>query len=423
MFGLGIIDRVANRYLDWRQRPQNATLENPDLLFRRSVGSIALTGVSVTEEHVIGVSTAFACIQQIAQALATSPVDLYETLPEGGKRKVVGDQDIALANVVRSKPNEENNSLDLRLSVTAGLVLYRNGFCQVRRNRMGGVVELVPIHPRDVEIVRDEMAPLSPMGRKPLRYRLTGISDPLDRRDVLHLKGLSFDGMGGLPMTQVARESLGLAIALDRNASAFFGNSSRPGLIFEHPGALSDDGYNRLLEGINAMHSGVDNAYKAFIAEEGMKVQRANSENRDSQFDESRERQALEIARFFGVPPHKVGILNSEPRANIEEQNLEFVTSTVEFYCEIWRQALNHSILTDEQRNRGLFFDFDLEKLISGNLKDRADAYRIGGDLSCITKDELRQRVYGLNPLPDEAGKELILPPNVKRPEEIADEP
>ena len=418
MFGLDSIATLARKVL--RLQPKNqGTLANPDLLFRCALGNLSLTGISVTEEHAVGVSTVYACIRQISQAIATVPVGLYERLPDGGKRHVVGDADNAVAEVVRTRPNEEMNGVDFRLAATAGLTLYQNSVSQIRRNRLGGVMELIPINPRDVEIVRDhESALLTPMGRKPLKYRIEGLSEPLDRSQVLHLKGLSFDGLEGMRMTRVARESIGLAVALDRNAAAFFGNSSRPGLVFEVPETLSDQAYERLVHNLNSAHQGVDRAYKALIAESGAKMQKVNSENRESQFDESRERQALEIARFFGVPPQMVGIQNSEPRANIEEENINFVNRTLRFYCEIWRQGLNHSVLSEEQRQRGLFFDFDLSQMLSGNLKDKAQAYRYGGDLSVLTKDEYRKHVYGLNPLADGTGRELIIPPNVKRDKE-----
>jgi len=56
--------------------------------------------------------------------------------------------------------------------------------------------------------------------------------------------------------------------------------------------------------------------------------------------------------------------------------------------------------------------------MLMGNLKDRADAYRVGGDLSAVTVDEFRERVYKLNPLPNGAGKALIQPPNAQRKED-----
>lgn len=417
----GTLARYADRYLQWHKSRQNSgTLKNPDLLFARSIiGALAKAGVTVNESAAMGVPTVFACVRQIAQSMATVPVNLHEIHDDGSSVPVTLDSDRALADVVRTRPNEEMTSLDYFLSATSGLALYQNSVTQIRRNGLQGVVELVPIHPDKVDIQRDfETSQRTLMGRNPLRYRVEGLPTPLLRRDVVHLKGISFDGLSGIPMTQVARESIGLAIALDRNASSFFGNSSRPGLVFECPDELDDESYARLSRELTDAHVGVEKAYKAMLLEAGTKASKITSENRESQFDESRERQGLDITRFFGVPPHKVGILNSEPKANIEEQNIEFVLTTVAFYCEVWRQGLNHSLLTPEQRSRGLSFVFDLRPLLAGNLKDKAQAWRFGGDLSTVTIDEFRRNVYGLNPLPNGEGKTLVIPPNVKREED-----
>lgn len=399
-----------------RFRPKNAgTYKDPDPLFRRAIlGAISSAGVNVTEDHILGVSTAYACVHKIAQTVATAPVDLFQRLDNGGKERVRADQDIALANVLKVKPNAEMCSLDLRMAITAALALHRNGFAQIRRNGLGGVGELVPIPPRDVDITRDNQAPLE-LGRAPLRYQVAGLDRPLRRSDVLHLKGLGFDGLKGMPLSVVAQESIGLAIALDKNAGAFFGNSSRPGMIFRVPDQLSEEAYERLDRSVNDAYRGVENAYKAFIAEGGADVKPISSSNQDSQFNESRQQQALEVARFFGVPPHKIGIPNAEPRANVEEENINFVLDTIGFYCRVWEENLAFSLLSDEQRNRGLFWQFDLDHLLSGNLKDRAQAFRFGADLSVMTRNEFRTRVYGMNPLPGPEGEELCLPPNVKR--------
>ena len=393
-----------------------ATTKNPDLLFLRSISNVASSGLNVTEAHALGVSAVFACVSRIAESIATAPVELKEDDGNGGRRPVTRDADIALAGVVKHKPNEEMNSLEYRGAATAGLALYRNSVTQIRRNQLGGVVELVPAHPNDVQVERSTVKnAFTPMGRKPLKYRLTGLPDLLDRKDVIHLKGLSFDGLEGIPLSTVARESIGLAMALDKNASAFFGNSSRPGMIMEIPDELDDESYARLQQSIDSVHQGVDNYGKTFLAEGGAKFKQITTDNQASQFVESRDRAALDIARFFGVPPNKIGILNAEPRGNVEENNIDFVLNTVSTYCETWVQGLNFSLLSDEQRNRGLSFEFDLRPLLAGNLKDKAQAYSFGGNLSVLTVDEFRKAVYGMNPLPDGKGQAMIIPPTVKR--------
>ena len=407
--------KLAQRFLGGKA--QNAgSLKNPDPLFLRAISNVSTAGINVTEELAMGVSTVYACVSRIAEPISRVPVELKEDDGNGGRRPVTRDADIALANVVKQKPNEEMNSLEYRQASTAVLALFKNSVSQIRRNSMGGVVEIVPIHPADVKIERDQLTgQLTPMGRKPLKYRVTGLPAPLSRRAVIHMKGLSFDGIQGITLSGVARESIGLAMALERNASAFFGNSSRPGMVMEIPDELSPEAYSRLQHSIDSVHQGVDNNGKTIIAEGGSKFSPITSENRDSQFDESRERQCLEIARFFGVPPNKVGILNAEPRSNVEENNIAFVLDTLATYCETWVQGLNFSLLTDEQRSRGLSFEFDLRPLLTGNLKDTAQAYSFGGNLSAITVNEFRKHVYGMNPLESNQGDQLIIPPTVKR--------
>ena len=70
-------------------------------------------------------------------------------------------------------------------------------------------------------------------------------------------------------------------------------------MILEHPKQMTAESYARLQESIDAKRQ--EGAYLAMILEEGVKAAQMRSSNRDSQFDESRERQAKEICRVFGV--------------------------------------------------------------------------------------------------------------------------
>ena len=55
---------------------------------------------------------------------------------------------------------------------------------------------------------------------------------------MLHVKGLSFDGVVGKSPIATAAETLGISIALDKHAGAFFKNGASVGGILKHPGTL-----------------------------------------------------------------------------------------------------------------------------------------------------------------------------------------
>jgi hypothetical protein len=79
----------------------------------------------------------------------------------------------------------------------------------------------------------------------------------LDPSLVLHLRGLSYDGIQGYSVLTYARETLGSGIAARDYGSRFFRNSARPSVILEHPQTMSEEAQRRLKASWDNMHAGL----------------------------------------------------------------------------------------------------------------------------------------------------------------------
>src|SRR5690606_41649325 len=95
-----------------------------------------------------------------------------------------------------------------------------------------------------------------------LRYwtRLAdGSQHEYDAADVLHIKGLGYDGIRGYYVITLARNSWGLGLAMEKHGNRHSRNNARPGVILKHPRALDEPEARRLLAGWDARHAGGDN--------------------------------------------------------------------------------------------------------------------------------------------------------------------
>lgn len=284
---------------------------------------------------------------------------------------------------------------------------------------MGEPVELNPIHPSLINYNTDifGLSNQWSLGQDSIiepepTYTINGQSEPLAANEVIHLRGVGFDGIYGAPMTTVGSAAISIAQAIDRNAGRFYANNA-PRLIWELPEGrrLSDESYRRLEESLHQAYVGHQNAYKPIVGDAGAKVKFASFSAEQAETNETRIAQQLEICRLFGVPPARVGIISTQPRANVEQENLAFVSQTISFYSKVWAEALERTILTDQQRTRGIGFEIPTRSLTMGSVTDRAQAYRVLGELGCLTKNEVRRDVFGLPPI--EGGDEIALPPNM----------
>ena len=119
---------------------------------------------------------------------------------------------------------------------------------------------------------------------------------------------------------------------------------------------------------------------------------------KDAQFIESRKFQVSEIARIFGVPPHKIGDLEKATFSNIEEQNIEFATTSIIPFATKIEEALNFHLLTTKERESGYFFKFNANALLRGNIQARYEAYTKGRNWGWLSVNEIRE-LEDLNPI------------------------
>lgn len=348
-------------------------------------GSTSAAGVAVNRDVALGVSTVFACVDVKARTIGSLPLMIYRRLP-GNDREPAYDH--PLYSLLHDAPNDEMTSSDFRRAMQANLELHQSAYALISRNGFREITGLVPVPACDVDLKRQ--------GGQ-LQYHIG--SSVYDPSQVVHLRGTSFNGLLAPELMHTCRDAIGLAVALDRNAGYFFKNGSFPGGFLEHPARLSTEAATRLQDAFQEQTGGA-NSGKVKVLEEGLKYSAGRAPNTESQFDESRDRQSKEIARIFGVPGHKVGIVGNQPRANVEQENTSFVTDTIRPVAVTWEQALNQKLLSRDERAE-YYIEINLDGLLRGDVKTRYETYDIAirnGILSpneCRKKENLNRRDGG----------------------------
>jgi HK97 family phage portal protein len=222
---------------------------------------------------------------------------------------------------------------------------------------------------------------------------------------MIHVCGLSFDGMVGISPIKAARETFGIGLAANQFGAQFFGNGANVGGVLTHPGRLSDEAYTRIRNSWANSYGGLGNAHKTAILEEGMKIERMTIPPDQAQFLQTRVFQVEEVARWFLIPPHMIGDLkNSATRANVEEQGIQFVRNTIRPYAVRWEEEFTLKLFGLESP---FFVEFNLEGLLRGDIKSRYDAYAVGRQWGWLSVNDIRKKEQ----LPDVEGGDVYLQP------------
>ena len=342
----------------------------------------------VSADSAMRLAAVYACVRILSETMASLPLVLYRQRKDGGKDRVT---DHWLYQVLAKRPNRYQNPFEWREMLQGHLALRGNAFCQIITDGRGEITQLVPIHP---DRVRMEL-----LDSGEYRYRVRnqgGQEMLLPRGQVWHLRGLSSDGLFGLSPIDLARESLGMALAAQDYGARFFNNDAKPtGGWIEFPGTFKDQEAKRVFrESYQAAQSGA-NRGKVLVLENGMKFHEVGVTNKDAQFLELRKFQITDIARLFRVPPHMIADLDRATFSNIEQQSLEFVMHTMTPWAERWEAAIEADLMLDGDE---LEVEFDFANLMRGDAASRSAYYQSGIQNGWLTRNEARV-AENLNPI------------------------
>ena len=361
-------------------------------------GGATASGVSVDAAQAERLAAVGACVRVIAESVGSLPLVLYQ---RDGKSKTP-DVTHPLYRVLHYQPNPIQTSTEFWRMMVRHYLLRGNAYAFIESSRREPVKSLIPLHP-------DRMRPFrAPDGSVAYRYTTEkGGQVVYLQEEILHIRDLSDDGIEGLSRIDQAREAIGLGMAQEEFASRFFGNNATIGATIEHPAKLSPEAFARLKQQIEDRRSGLTNAHKPAILEEGMKWTAIGIAPEQAQFIESRKLQKDEIAMIFRVPPHMIASLDRATFSNIEHQSVEFVTFTVTPVTVLIEQAIYRDLLTTSGKETH-FVKFKTVALLRGDSAARATYYKAGLGTTqqpgWLTQNDVRE-LEDMNPI--EGGDEL----------------
>ncbi len=328
----------------------------------------ARSGVSVTIDSALKVSTVFACLRVLADGIAQVPLKVYREKADGTKELA---KDHPAYRLLSRRPNEWMTSFEFRQVMMFHAALLGNGCAYIGRVR-GVPRELIPLVPGSYTIEQASDYTLS--------YRLTdlaGHTTILPREDVFHLRGPSWTGRAGLDALQIAREAVGLAIATEETHAALHANGTQPGGVLSVKGSLDDAARARLKEAWAQYQGGLHNRFKTAVLDMESTWTPLAMKGVDAEHLDTRRFQIEEICRDLKVFPQMVGYADKTATfASAEAFFLAHVIHTLAPWIENWEQSLARDLFPDED---DIVAKFSLQGLLRGDNAARAAFYAIIG--------------------------------------------
>lgn len=383
-----------------RKRAQRNTSSNPSQWFVDWVhgGSPTVSKEHVSEESAFRIGAYYAAIRCISEDVGKLPLITYRRMRPRGKQKADAHP---IYSILHDASNPFMTAMDFRCTMTMYALGWGNGYAEIVRDG-GRVVALYPIHPSRVKVEEDE--------RLTVKYAVRvdpGREVVVDQRTILHIKGIG-DGLTGWSIARLARECLGLAVAQEKAGAAFFGNNSRPGGIIKWPEDLGESEREGLRKSWERIYGGADSIGKVAVLTNGAEFVPMTIPNEDAQWIESRKFSVEEVARWFRIPPHKIGSLDKATFSNIEHQATEYVVDTLQPWMVRWEQEIKRKLFVSEPM---MFAEHLVEGLLRGDTTARGEFFTKLFNVGAFSQNDIREK-ENMNPI--DGGDTYFVPMNVQ---------
>lgn len=383
---------------------RRASLSDSEWVKILSAGNATASGVHITPESALTFSAYFGAIRILAESTAMLPLLIYRRLKPRGKERAY---DHPLYSVLHDIANPEMDAYILRETLTAHVAGWGNAYAEIESDSRGNITALWPLRPDIVTPKRNAEA------GNALGYEVRIEGKPaqwLPAERVLHLRGLSPNGISGYSVAKLAAQDLGLALAATEFGARFFGNDARPSVILKHPAALKGEAAKNLKASFEAAFGGLSNKFRVAVLEEGMTLDTVGIPPEDAQFLQTRSFQVEEIARWFRIPASMLAQSGaSSTYASVEAFGIQFVTHTLTPWLTRWEKAISTQLL--QKSERPIYFaEHVTNALVRGDIDTRYRAYSTGRQWGWLSVNDVRE-MENMNPVNN--GDEYLTPLNM----------
>lgn len=355
-------------------------------------GERTMAGINVGHDTALGLLAIYAAVRLISEDVAKLPMITYRSSADGRSKDRARDHPVY--RLLHDAPNPEMTALDFKQAMTGQYLLRGNSFAEIERNRGGKILALWPLRADRIKRWR-----YPSNGKLVYVYSLpNGEYALIDREDIFHLRGFSSDGGWGYNPVELAREELAGMKASRDWANHFYANDATPGGVLKHPGELSDTARENIERSWNDAHQGLTASHRIAILEEGVEWEQVGMKPEDAQWVETQRFHTEQAARMFRLAPTKLSDYSRATFSNIEETNIDHVTSTIDTHLVRWDQQGTKDLVEE-----GLFCEHLRDALLRGRILDRYRAYAIAINWGFMNPNEAREK-ENWNPIPAEFG-------------------
>lgn len=373
---------LIRRGVEQRAYPQFSQTMNPLNVLWGQTSVWSSAGERVDEQTALGVAAVFACVNLLADSVASLSLRAYR-----------GGEEIELPAVIADPDPVESSPFEFMHTSVASLGLHGMAVWHIERASNGEPVGLTPLHPYQTQVLPAK----SGTGREFIH-----MGKVLPREDVVYIPWFQTpQSIRGVSPLAQQRTIFGLSLAVDRYLAQWYAEGGTPSGVLSTDRPLTKEAMVNLRESWEASQR---KRRRPAVLADGLKWQAVQTSAVDMEFTATYEMILQQVARIFRIPPHLINVKSAAADyANVEQSSMNYLTYTL----QPWLRRLE--IGMSKVLPPGVEVRFDPTALLRLDAKTRAQVQMMQIQSGTRTPNEARA-VDGFAPYPGGDEFHLVLP-------------
>lgn len=387
-----------------RKTPESVTFALNDVAaWREYLGADveSSSGASVTPVTAITIAAVWQAVAAKSHDAAKIPLCVFRRTEDGREelRKHPAARLIGLDRMA----NDELTAYQLWRRAYVHASLWGNGYVWIERRGVTPVA-LYNLLPDRTELRRAASGRLYVV----TEWRDAGNAarlKSLPYEDVIHVDGMAWDESGGQSLIDAARETIGQALSQRKFTAKFFRNNATLGGVLQVPAGTQPEKITKLEDSFAERHAGSDKAFRVAVLRDGVKFQQTMATLQQSDAVQVDEQTARQVARFFNMPPSRLGVRESVSYNSQEADRRNYVDGTLTELLIPCATQCQAKLLTPQERDADeLYVKHRIVALMWADVSTVNNIGVSGVQAGIYEPDEVRGW-FELNALPNGAGK------------------
>ena len=355
-----------------RKKPEVRDIEIDNSGSGSTLLSALLGDEYITREIAMSIPSVAACVNRIADTVASLDVKLYKKTT---KDNVVEVDDNRVKRI-NGATGDTLTGYQLKRALVVDMLLCKGGYAYIERSFLGDIDGIYYV-PADQVSIEHNSDPIKKI------YRIYVDGKVYDDRSFLKLLRNTENGWSGKSIIEESQLLFEIVSAEQKYEKGYAKRGGVKKGYLQSQGRISDEAKRALKESYARMYS--NDTENIVVLNEGLTFKEASATSQELQLNDNKVTNNDDICKIFGIPPRIIS-----GGATPEDKKLYFEGCIFPILSR-FAAALN-DVLINPYLDEDMFFAFDDTMLTKADIETRYRAYAIGLKNGFLQLDDVREK-------------------------------